>query len=111
MSAQIVATAPIMVERAMYLTGSGRTFNAGHESAGVTEPALQWFLAEGATGPYFDLFMLLANPARTPSQVTATFLKPDGSTVVKAYTLSRRAAPTSGWTWKIPHWPTRPSRP
>ena len=46
-------------------TCQGRLFGAGHESAGVTAPATQWFLAEGATGPFFDLFVLVANPGDT----------------------------------------------
>ena len=37
-------------------------------SAGVTAPATRWFLAEGATGPFFDLFILLANPNATPAR-------------------------------------------
>ena len=45
----------------MCLNGA-RTFNAGHESAAVRFADTQWFLAEGATGPFFDLFILLANP-------------------------------------------------
>ena len=49
-SAVITATAPIVAERAMYLSRPGQPFGAGHESAGVTAPALEWFLAEGATG-------------------------------------------------------------
>ena len=56
---------PIIVERAMYLTQPGQFFAAGHESAGVTAPATRWFLAEGATGPFFDLFVLIANPMDT----------------------------------------------
>ena len=39
-------------------------FGAGHESAGVTAPSPQWFLAEGATGAYFDLFILIAQSRR-----------------------------------------------
>ena len=36
----------------------------------VTAPALEWFLAEGATGPLFDLFVLIANPNdQTPRSV------------------------------------------
>ena len=50
-SAVITADAPIIVERAMYVNKPGQPFAAGHESAGVTAPALNWFLAEGATGP------------------------------------------------------------
>ncbi len=59
---------PIIVERAMYRSNQGRVFNAGHESAGITTPATRWFLAEGATGPYFDLFVLLANPNGVDAQ-------------------------------------------
>jgi hypothetical protein len=89
-SAVITSTngVPIIVERAMYLNSQGLLFGAGHASAGVTEPGTSWFLAEGATGPYFDLFVLLANPNATPARVTATYLLPGGSTVEKSYTLN-----------------------
>ena len=46
----------------MYPNNGGLPFGAGHASAGVTAPALEWFLAEGATGDFFDLFVLIANP-------------------------------------------------
>ncbi|MGE3841966.1 MAG: IPT/TIG domain-containing protein, partial [Vicinamibacterales bacterium] len=58
-SANILASQPIAVERALYLSKGGELFTAGHQSAGVTEPALSWFLAVGATGPFFDQFVLL----------------------------------------------------
>ena len=74
---------PIIVERAMYRSNQGRLFNAGHESAGVTTPATRWFLAEGATGPYFDLFVLLANPTATDAVAAVTYLLPDGTTLGK----------------------------
>jgi hypothetical protein len=77
----------IIVERAMYADVPGQTFGAGHESAGITVPATEWFLAEGATGPYFDLFVLVANPGSTDAQIEATYLLPDGTTVVKPYTV------------------------
>jgi hypothetical protein len=76
---------PIIVERAMYLSSQGRLFNAGHESAGITAPASEWFLAEGATGPLFDLFVLIANPGTQDAEVEATYLLPDGTTIVKPY--------------------------
>lgn len=84
-SASITSDLPIIVERAMYLNRPGQTFAAGHESAAVTAPNTDWFLAEGATGPYFDLFVLIANPSNTPAAITARFLKPDGTTVNRAY--------------------------
>ena len=94
-SAVITAPQPILVERAMYLNQAGPDgqfgttddvlFNAGHESAGVTAPALSWFLAEGATGPYFDEFLLIANPGPTDAQVEARYLLVDGTVLTKTY--------------------------
>jgi hypothetical protein len=82
---------PLIVERAMYLSGGGQVFRAGHGSAGVTAPAVDWFLAEGATGTSFDEFVLVANPGATAARLRATYLLPNGSTLVKDYTV----APTS----------------
>lgn len=80
---------PIVVERAMYLSRGGQVFGAGHASAGVAEPGTTWFLAEGATGAYFDLFLLLANPDATrEAQVDVTYLLPDGSTRAKRYAVA-----------------------
>ena len=79
---------PIIVERALYLDLPGQMFGAGHESAGVTAPAMQWFLAEGNTGPYFDLFVLIANPGNADAQVEATYLLPDGTVIVKPQTVA-----------------------
>jgi hypothetical protein len=47
-------------------------FNGGHESAGVTAPSTNWFLAEGATGSFFETFLLLANPGDTDAVATLT---------------------------------------
>lgn len=77
---------PIIVERAMYRARPGQTLGAGHVSAGVTAPATDWFLAEGATGEYFDLFLLVANPSDQDAQIEATYLLPDGMTVIRAHT-------------------------
>jgi hypothetical protein len=57
----------------------------------VTTPATKWVLAEGATGPFFDLFVLIANPGDVASVVDATFLLPHGSGVVKTYTVAARS--------------------
>ena len=71
----------------MYLDVPGQAFGAGHASAGVTAPATEWLLAEGATGSFFDLFVLIANPSSTAAEVEATYLLPDGTTIVKPYTV------------------------
>jgi hypothetical protein len=37
-------------------------WSGGTESAGVTALSTHWFLAEGATGGFFDTFILVSNP-------------------------------------------------
>jgi len=75
--------APIIVERAMYRSNQGQLFNAGHESMGVTAPAIRWFMAEGRTGPFFDQFVLIANPSGSNAEVRVTYLLDDGRTYAK----------------------------
>ena len=79
---------PIVVERAMYLSTPQQGFAAGHESAGVTAPSANWFLAEGATGPFFDLFILVANPNNQAASVRARYLLESGEVVTKTYTVN-----------------------
>jgi hypothetical protein len=82
-SAEIRADAPIVVERAMYASRHGQPFALGHAAAGARAPAASWFLAEGATGSFFDLFVLIANPGPTPATVALDFLRPDGVTITR----------------------------
>jgi hypothetical protein len=86
-AARIESTLPIIAERAMYSTQPGQApFTAGHGGAGVTATALKWFLAEGATGGFFDLYVLVANPNPDPSELKVTYLFPSGEPLVKTYT-------------------------
>jgi len=87
-SAVVTGTQPIVVERSMYADRAGQLFGLGTASAGVSAPSTSWFLAEGATGDFFDLFVLIANPGSTDAAVTARFLKPDGSVITKTYTVA-----------------------
>ena len=82
----VESNAPIVAERAMYF-GAPPFWNGGHESAGAPAPSTTWLLAEGATGSFFDTYILVGNP--NASQVTATFtyLLPSGVTVVKNKTV------------------------
>src|SRR6185436_19052793 len=65
----------------------GQPFGLGTESMGVPAAATSWFLAEGATGTFFDLFVLIANPGVTDATVQAVYAKPDGTTVTRTYTV------------------------
>jgi hypothetical protein len=94
---------PVIVERAMYWTAGGEIFRAGHDSAGVTTPATRWFLAEGATGTFFDLFILIANPDPRPADVRITYLLADGRTVVKQYSVGESQRYTIWVDQEDPH--------
>jgi len=91
---RVTAGGPVIVERAMYLNRPDQVFAAGHESAGVTAPSTHWFLAEGATGAFFDEYILIANPSSSAASVRTTYLLTNGSTVTKTYTI----APESRFT-------------
>jgi hypothetical protein len=86
-SAVITSTADIAVERAMYLDAPDIPFVAGTAASAVTAPQLEWFLAEGATGPFFDEYILLANPSTSTAQVQIDYLLPDGTVIPKAYVI------------------------
>jgi hypothetical protein len=93
-SAVVTSVRPIIVERAMYLNAPGQPFAAGHESAGVTAPATSWFLAEGATGPFFDLFILLSNPSTSRAEIDVDYLLSTGVTFRKHYSLAPQSRAT-----------------
>jgi autotransporter-associated beta strand protein len=73
--------APGVAERAMYF-GTSPLWKGGHESIGVTAPSRSWFLAEGATGTFFETFVLLANPHSIPVTALVEF-QPAGGFVVR----------------------------
>ena len=79
-------TAPGVAERAIYF-GGPPLFTGGHESLGVTAPATRWFHAEGATGAFFDTFLLLANPGAADANVTLRFLLATGAAVTTTRTV------------------------
>jgi type 1 glutamine amidotransferase len=84
-------SAPIIVERAMYMSNGMQFWAGGHASAGVTSLNTRWFLAEGATGTFFDTFVLVGNPGNVDAALQVTYLKPDGTTVVQHPTVAARS--------------------
>ena len=90
-SATLTSNLEIIVERAMYLDRPGRPFAAGHESAAVAAPETSWFLAEGATGDFFDLFVLMANPNDAAAEIAAAFLLPDGEVIERSYVVAGKS--------------------
>ena len=87
-SAVITSSEDIVVERAMYLDDATAPFAAGHAASAIVAPALEWFFAEGATGAFFDEYLLLANPSTSEADVQVDYLLADGTVVPKAYALA-----------------------
>jgi hypothetical protein len=86
-AAVIEATQPIFAERAMYWSRPGQPFAAGHGASAVVAPGTRWHLAEGATGGFFETFILLLNPTGSPAACTVRYLLTSGSVLVKDYVL------------------------
>jgi len=87
LAAAIEATQPIFAERAMYWSRPGEPFAAGHGASGAPATAIRWYLAEGATGSFFETFILLLNPTGSPAECTVRFLLTNGTVLVKSYLL------------------------
>ena len=87
---------PIVVERAMYLDSNGQFLGAGHESAAVADLSTSWFFAEGATGPFFNMFILVANPGATDAAFEARYLLPSGQVITRTYLARARSRLTIG---------------
>lgn len=83
-SAAITADVPIIVERALYLDGAD-VFAAGHDSAAVAGASTRWMLAEGATGTWFDTFILVANPNADAADLRVDYLLPSGETFSRVH--------------------------
>ena len=86
-SADITAPQPIAVERAMYRSTGGQIFALGHAAAAVAAPSANWFFGEGATGAFFDTYLLLANPSAQPASVQVDYLRDQGGPVSRTYTV------------------------
>jgi len=86
-STQVEAkTGSIVAERSMYFRYRGK-YPGGHDSPGVTAPALTWYLPEGCTAWGFDTFILVQNPGAQPSQVTMTYMMDNGTTKDQSFTV------------------------
>jgi hypothetical protein len=87
----VEAPQPVVAERAMYFGSTAtRLWSGGSAAAGVTTPSSTWYFAEGATGPFFDTFLLLMNPEAIDAQVTLRYLLDTGGIVEVAKVVPAR---------------------
>ncbi|MEO5822860.1 MAG: hypothetical protein ABIT71_20325 [Vicinamibacteraceae bacterium] len=82
-SGDISSNVPIIAERSMYRSTAGQYYGLGTNSIGVTAPATRWFLAEGATGGFFDLYVLFANPSSTDANLRVDYAREDGVVITR----------------------------
>lgn len=81
----------VVVERAMYRSAPGRPYLAGHASRGADGPATRWWFAEGATGTFFDTFLLLANPGTDEARLRVRYHLWNGETVERPLRVAGRS--------------------
>lgn len=90
-SAKITADQPVLVERTMYLSTAAQPFVGGHSGAGIAEPLTEWFVAESATGAFFNSFLLVGNPGDTDAALTISYFLEDGTTFDKDYVVAKQS--------------------
>ena len=81
---------PIVAERSMYWVGEPGPWTEAHNTVGATAAGTKWLLAEGREGGArgFQTYILFANPAANAANVTITYLKTDGTTVVRTHVVA-----------------------
>ncbi len=91
-SVAITSDAGVIAERSMYFEYRG--VPGGHDSLGTTATSTEWYLAEGCTTPGFDEYVLVQNPNTSAETATLTFMKKDGTTIVKTLDLAAQSRGT-----------------
>ena len=90
-STTVTSDQPVVAERAMYWPGPPSKWYEAHNSFGTTAVGTQVGPRRRARRPghAFQTYILLANPSTTQAaQVRITFLRTNGTTVVKTYTVN-----------------------
>src|SRR5439155_25313339 len=91
-AAEVVASAPVVAERATYFRHGD--VQDGTASEGVTAPAPHWYLPEGYTGPGFETWLLVENPLTTSVPAAIRLLPGRPGPVELTRTPSPRSLPT-----------------
>jgi riboflavin synthase alpha subunit len=89
-STKVSADQPVIAERSVYWNNKIE----GHNSAGVTDPAETWYLAEGSTGGGIETWVLIQNPNDSPAKVTLTYMTPNGTVSGPTVTLPANSRKT-----------------
>jgi len=82
-SIKVSSDQPVIPERAMYRHNR----REGHDSIGTTEPANNYYLAEGSSAWGFTTYVLVQNPNEEAADVTLTYMTPEGPKVQPTFTI------------------------
>ncbi|HEY5530975.1 MAG TPA: DUF5719 family protein [Candidatus Anoxymicrobiaceae bacterium] len=98
-SIEVTSDVPVIPERSMYTywksPGTGESVRReGHESIGTTNPATDYYLAEGTTAWGFRTYVLIQNPNKTTAKVTLTYNTAKGEVSDKAFTMPAESRKT-----------------
>ncbi len=97
-STRVVSDQNVICERSMYWNER----RGGHDSIGVTEPAQEWYLAEGSTAWGFDTWLTLQNPNDSSANVDVTFMTPEGPVELPTFTAPANSRQTVNVNEKVP---------
>lgn len=89
-SMYVVASAPIVAERAMYWHGAPGPWADGTSAFGGNTAGLRWAFAEGRVGGplnFHSYIRIVGGRSGFPADVRVTFVKSDGTTVLKTYSV------------------------
>ncbi|PKQ27647.1 MAG: hypothetical protein CVT63_06855 [Candidatus Anoxymicrobium japonicum] len=95
-SARIHCDSAIVAERSMYFNYKGK-WDGGHDVMGANSPATTWHFAEGTTRSGFEEWLVIQNPNNEDAMITCHFLKSNGVTSDRNYTVSAN----SRWTLDV----------
>ncbi len=77
----------IIAERALYWNSGDISWAGGHCTPGTSSLSTQFYFAEGCTANGFDTWIPLMNPQSQEATVYVSFVKPDGSTIDKQFSI------------------------
>ncbi|HEY3128385.1 MAG TPA: DUF5719 family protein [Acidobacteriota bacterium] len=83
-SVEVLSNTPIAAERLMF---SGTDVA---DSIGSPTPAYVWNLAEGFTAFGYETWIIVSNPGTQTANLTVNFLRQDGNTDTRSYTLAAK---------------------
>jgi hypothetical protein len=82
-SVTVISNAPdVICERAMYFNYGGQ-WTGGHDVIGATQTSLNWYFAEGYTGPGFDEWICVQNPGSKEAEMFFHFMTQEAGEITR----------------------------